>query len=212
AATLVEIKSRSLSPDAPAEGDDDGADGKRDDIDPRFELVQALLAYQRIRSAAESLEEGRLIFLQRFACRPAKFKPVDDQTPDDVELELEDVHILDLAEAYEHIASSIDFTRLGAHEVEMDDTPIALHQADLLDRLIRASSHALTLQEAFEGAPRLQRIGLFLATLELVRLRRVTVLQDSIDSPIELILCDDASDALVIESDDINRPTDAATT
>jgi chromatin segregation and condensation protein Rec8/ScpA/Scc1 (kleisin family) len=74
---------------------------------------------------------------------------------------------------------------------------------------VRTSSHALTLQEAFEGAPRLQRIGLFLATLELVRLRRVTVLQDSIEGPIELILCDDEHDALVIDSDEINRTHDA---
>ncbi|MEM7229969.1 MAG: segregation/condensation protein A [Planctomycetota bacterium] len=207
AATLVEIKSRSLTPATDGEDDDaDGKDREKEAIDPRTELVQALLAYQRIRQASESLEEGRLIYLQRFPSRPARHKPVDEHEVDPVELELEDVHILDLAEAYEHIASSIDFTRLGEHQVEIDDTPIALHQADLMDRLHRMNSHALTLQDAFEGAPKMQRIGLFMATLELVRMRRITVLQDEINSPIELVLLDDSEDALHFENDDVIDP------
>ena len=72
----------------------------------------------------------------------------------------------------------------------MDDTPIELHQEDLMDRLARAGTGRLTLHDVFEGRPGPQRIGLFLATLELTRLRRVRVLQDDIDSEIELILCE----------------------
>src|SRR4030095_15311947 len=92
---------------------------------------------------------------------------------------------------------------MGDHRVEIDDTPIALHQEDLLDRLTRSPERKLTLQEAFEGAGSGQRIGLFLATLELVRLRRVTVMQAEIDSLIELLLNEDPSEALVIETDEI---------
>ena len=107
--------------------------------------------------------------------------------------------------------SSIDFGKLGDHLVEMDETPIALHEEDLLDRLSRSPTRKLTLQEAFEGATTGKRIGLFLATLELTRQRRVTVIQPEIDSTIELVLNDDPTDVLVIESDEIahygERPT-----
>jgi chromatin segregation and condensation protein Rec8/ScpA/Scc1 (kleisin family) len=99
--------------------------------------------------------------------------------------------------------ASIDFGKLGDHMVEMDETPIALHQEDLIDRLTRSPSHKLTLQEAFEGATSGKRIGLFLATLELTRQRRVTVVQPEIESPIELVLNEDPTDVLVIESDEI---------
>ena len=127
----------------------------------------------------------------------------EHESVEPIELELEDAHLFDLAEAYERIMESIDFGRLGDHKVEIDDTPIALHQEDLLDRLNRSSVRRLTLQEAFEGANIGQRIGLFMATLELVRLRRVTVVQPEIDSPIELALNEDPGEALVIETDEI---------
>jgi segregation and condensation protein A len=112
----------------------------------------------------------------------------------EVDFEIEDVHALDLSDAYERIMGSIDFSRLGDHRVEMDDTPIALYQEDLIDRLHRAGAGRLRLQDAFEGHGRTQRIGLFLATLELVRLRRVEVLQPELDSPIELSLLEGEPD------------------
>jgi segregation and condensation protein A len=207
AATLIEMKSRTLSPRT-REGDDDGEaqGGTAADVapsDPGYELIQQLLAFQRFRTAAEEMDRHRITFSQRFASLPpraqrdriakaAQGEMTDEQIAEMVEYELEDVHLLDLSEAYEAIASSIDFSRLGDHHVEMDDTPIALYQEDLVDRLTRAESHALTLQQAFEGATRVERIGLFLATLELVRLRRVTVVQESIDSAISLTLNEDA--------------------
>jgi segregation and condensation protein A len=171
--------------------------------DPRYELVQQLLAYQRFRIASDDLEQRRISFSQRFARRPARHRVESEQAPEPIEIELEDAHIFDLYEAYQRIMGSIDFGRMGDHKVEIDDTPIALHQEDLLDRLNRAPERRLTLQEAFEGAATGQRIGLFLATLELVRLRRVTVIQPEIESFIELALNEDPAEALVIETDEI---------
>ena len=51
---------------------------------------------------------------------------------------------------------------------------------DMLDRLGRADGGRLTLQETFQGCARPQRLGLFLATLELVRLRRIDVRQQDL--------------------------------
>jgi segregation and condensation protein A len=208
AASLVEIKSRTLMPPEkrPGEGDGEGIDsaGGMDATDPRYELVQQLLAYQKYRIASDELESRRQAFMNRFARRPARHD-VDlamQQAPP-VEIELEDVHVLDLSEAYERIMASIDFAKFGDHKVEMDDTPIALHQEDLMDRLTRSMERRLTLQEAFEGANSGARIGLFLATLELVRLRRVTVVQEFIESPIVLVLNEDPTEALVIDTDEI---------
>jgi segregation and condensation protein A len=196
AATLIELKSRTLAPPEDGEGGPVD-DGERDlpgaGADPRFELVRQLLAYQRYRIAAEELDARRIEFAHRFPLRAGRRDhrdEVEEPEPEvpGAELELEDVHIMDLAEAYQRIMASIDFSRFGDHIVEMDDTPIALHQEDLLDRLIRAREGRLTLQETFQGQTRGQRIGLFLATLELVRLHRITVLQDDIDSEIEIAL------------------------
>lgn len=201
AATLIEIKSRVLMPVEHRATGADGADtdaisGTMNAADPRYELVQQLLAYQKYRIASEELEARRQSFLNRFPARAAKVKP-ENETHDDmeraepVELDMDDVHVLDLSEAYERIMATIDFTRLGDHTVEIDDTPIALHQEDLLDRLTRAPQRAITLQQAFDGTNISDRIGLFLATLELVRLRRVTVTQDDIAGAIVLTLLDD---------------------
>ena len=58
-------------------------------------------------------------------------------------------------------------------------------------------------QDAFAGGSGGKRVGLFLATLELVRQRRVTVAQPEIDSDIELALNEDPTEVLVIDSDEI---------
>lgn len=203
ASTLVEIKSRSLTP-APEEGEWDGhGESSLNAEDPRYELVQQLLAYQRYRIAAEELEKRRCIYLLRYPGLPDR-KVRHEDAAEPVELDLEDLHILDLSETYERIVSSIDFSRLGDHTIEISDTPIALHQEDLLDRLERIPGHRLTLQQAFEGANIGDRIGLFLATLELVRLRRVVIEQDDINAAIVLHLNTDPEEVLVIELDDIN--------
>ncbi len=204
ASTLVEVKSRSIAPPEVAEGAEATDDGKGlNTTDPRYELVQQLLAYQRYRIAAEELEQRRVVYLQRFPARPDR-KAIREDIAEPVELELDDLHVFDLSEAYERIASSIDFARLGEHRVEIDDTPIVLHQEDLLDRLERTPDKRLVLQDAYEGADVGRRIGLFMATLELVRLRRVIVIQDDIDAPIELQLNTDPEGVIVIEDDDIN--------
>jgi segregation and condensation protein A len=205
AATLIEIKARALAPASATGGDaGSGADSLTgaagggpadapatvDLLDPRADLIRQLLQFQRYRIASDALEQRRVEFSMR---RPRRSAPLSrsaalagaEPSPDEpVEIELEDVHILDLAESYERIMASIDLARMGDHRVEIDDTPIALHQADLMDRLDRAPDGRLALQEAFAGRPGGQRIGLFLAALELTRLRRITVRQDDIHSAI----------------------------
>lgn len=195
AASLIEIKSRTLSPvSRTGDSGDDGGDGSgssTDPDDPRYELVQQLLAYQRYRIAADELEHRRIEFQHRYPLRPTRrqYQHIDDSQQ--VQFDLEDVHVLDLAEAYERIAAAIDFDRLGEHHIEFDETPIELHEEDLVDRLEHAEDQRLSLQQVFEGQNPAQRIGLFLAMLELTRLRRITIWQDEVSDEILMELNDD---------------------
>jgi segregation and condensation protein A len=198
AATLIEIKSRSLVPPEQVLEDDEAL-GEGEGEDPRGDLIRQLLSYQRIRTASELLEKRRNIFALRFEAHIGIAKEqVEDVEPS---LELDDVHILDLSDAYEHIASSIDFTQLDGHHVAFDDIPIELCQEELLERLENAQGNHVSLQQTFSGLALAERVGMFLATLELVRLRRVTVLQDDDGAgDIRITLCVD------ITSDELNVP------
>lgn len=184
AATLMEIKSRSLMPpeDRPAAA----RQGKQDDSDPRAALISQLLAYRQFRDAADALEARRQNWLSRY---PATKAGVDkaamaEAIADAEEPDLEDLDIMDLVEAFARVASAVNFDRLGEHRVQFEDTPIELHAADILDRLGRlvgSGGEALprmTFRELFAGANRSDIVGLFIATLELTRQRKITVEHD----------------------------------
>ncbi|MDG1137233.1 MAG: segregation/condensation protein A [Phycisphaerales bacterium] len=174
AATLIEIKSRSLVPPEQAAEDDQEHEDEAQE-DPRGDLIRQLLSYQRFRTASELLEQRRISFGLRYEVEIGSHKlPKINEEP---ALELDDVHILDLSDAYEHIASAIDFSRLDGHHIAFDDVPIEVCQEELLERLQLSTLSQLTLSSTFEGLTAPERVGMFLATLELVRMRRVTITQ-----------------------------------
>ncbi|MFW6059189.1 MAG: segregation and condensation protein A [Phycisphaeraceae bacterium] len=183
AATLLEIKSQMIVPqperdeDAEDEGEGEGeGQTEPDPTDPRYELVQQLLAYKRYKDAAHALERRQADWSARFAVRPIDRAKVekDESEAEQREIELEDVNVFELCEAFGRLLSSIgEFT---GHSVTDDDTPIGLHAEDIADRLTREGP--LTLRRICEGRNRAEMIGLFLAMLELVRDKRVSVVQD----------------------------------
>jgi segregation and condensation protein A len=202
AATLMEIKSRVIAPRTGEPGEegelDAGADEARSDepFDPRSELVQQLLEYQRYREAADLLEQRKADWARRFDAAPAG---VDDEAvaaarPDPAEAPIEDLELYDLVEAFSRIMAAVDFNRIGAHRVHMesDDTPLEVHAADVVDLLEREGddTRAMPFRRVFEGRPRVQMIGLFLAVLELTRQRRLEVGQERIDGEIVIRLRD----------------------
>lgn len=186
AATLMEIKARMLAPPAPEGETADGAatatEGKPA-LDPRADLVRQLLAYKRFRDAADALDRRRVEWERRW---PVRRLGIDDDAlkaamaEGETDLDLEDLSILDLAQAHARIVATVNFDRLGEHTVLYDETPIELHAADIIDRLRRddPESRGVELAGLFAGRTRGQMIGLFLATLELVRRRDVAVTQD----------------------------------
>ncbi|NRA57066.1 MAG: segregation/condensation protein A [Phycisphaerales bacterium] len=182
AATLAEIKSRvvaaeNLSPEDAERAKREHARADKEPEDPRAELVRQLLEYKRLRERADALEQRLEIWQSRARVAPA-LRPVRDAEEEaEPALDLEDLTLGDLVEAFERIASAIQFDRLGEHQVTDDDTPIELHQADAVDRLERAHADTgkaeLPLRDLFNGRTRPEAIGMFLAILELVRNLRV---------------------------------------
>lgn len=173
AATLIEIKSRSLLPTPPLDGLDESED-------PRTPLVQQLLEYKRFKDAARTLGSAADERAQRYVRRPADL-------PKELEgVELEEVQVWDLLVAFGRVMTAIG-RGPGLHEVRYDDVPIELHAAEILAILEREGP--TTFQSLFDGqSERLQIIGRFLALLELIRSHRIRAEQERVFGTIYLFL------------------------
>ncbi len=201
-ATLLEIKSQMLIPQATEEAQEQAATAENP-ADPRYELVQQLLAYKRYKDAAMELEDlrnqwearvpvhpGRLSAKQMVAGNAPRLPQTEEEwenqpEPETVEVDLDDASVTDLCAAFARILSSIGDVSKAGHAVVYDDTPIGLHAEDIMDRLTREGP--LTLQRVFAGRTRrVEMIGLFLATLELVRLKKVKIIQEEVGGEIKL--------------------------
>jgi len=168
AATLMEIKTRLLLP--PVTSEEGGETTAAGDFDPRAELVRQLLEYKAFKDAAGDLAAAATLRSQKFARKP--FLPQADPT----ELDMEDVQVWDLLEAFGKVLESIGRSP-GQHEVIYDDTPVELHAEDILDRL--RGEGAMSFARLFEGrTSRSEIVGLFIALLELVRQKKVFAAQD----------------------------------
>lgn len=190
AATLMEIKSRMLAPPTGVQaGAGDGESGESPNggkpIDPRTELVRQLLEYKRYRDATEQLERYRREWESRFPvariARP-RFEAAPDAGNEDAPVELDDVELIDLVEAFARVIETVDFSRVGEHHVRMDETPVEIHAADIVERLRTwardGGAGEMAFIEVFRGRTRADAIGLFLALLELIKQQRVGVRAD----------------------------------
>ena len=173
AATLIEIKSRSLLPTLPLEGLDEGED-------LRAPLVQQLLEYKRFKDAARTLGSAADERAQRYVRRPVDL-------PKELEgVELEEVQVWDLLVAFGRVMTAVG-RGPGLHEVCDDDVPIELHAAEIVAIIEREGP--TTFHALFDGqSDRLQVIGRFLALLELIRAHRVRAEQERIFGTIYLFL------------------------
>lgn len=173
AATLVHIKSRMLLPPDPADADEGGEAG-----DPRTELAQQLLEYQRFKQAAENLQaidSVRSLIWTR-----------DGRVPEEFEgEELLAVDLLDVVAAFRKLLH-----RLGEDarlRLRRDDVPVAdkiQWLTDLLEE--RRSVDLLDLLAGTEE--RTHRIATFLAVLEMIRLQLVVVFQRKLFDEIRIAL------------------------
>ncbi|MBT7171505.1 MAG: segregation/condensation protein A [Phycisphaerales bacterium] len=168
AATLMEIKTRMLLPVEEIESDDEDELG----LDPRADLIRQLLQYKAFKDAANDLGDLAESQSHRFPRRPGKVH-LDDTD----EVDLDDVQIWDLYDAFQKVLDAIGARNQFQTDIIYDDTPLYLHQEDILDRLGRDGD--LTFRQVFKGRTRrTEVVGLFIATLELMRQQKVFVQQD----------------------------------
>jgi segregation and condensation protein A len=172
AATLVHIKSRMLLPPDPVEGEEAPSQ------DPRAELAQQLLEYQRYKQAAENLQaidSVRSLIWTRDGRVPSEFEGE----------ELLAVDLMDLVGAFRKLLS-----RLGEDErlrLERDDVSVADKIQWLTDLLQERRS--VDLLELLAGmGERRQRIATFLAVLEMVRLQMIVAFQRALFDEIRIAL------------------------
>jgi segregation and condensation protein A len=173
AATLMEIKSATLLPKAPAVNENGETTAAQELADPRYELVQKLLEYKQFKDAANALEHRQREHADRFPRYPAKLEGEADEPPP---VDLEEVQVWDLLAAFDRLMKEVGIRKPRYHEVTYDDTPIDLHAADIEDRLKRDGK--LTLRTLIVGRQsRSEMIGVFLALLELIREKKILVNQ-----------------------------------
>lgn len=163
AATLMHLKSRMLLP--PSETDSD-----EPEEDPRADLVQQLLEYQRYREAALTLGARPLLLRDVFRREPEV--PVRDEGEG---IRLRDVSLADLLEAFREVLERA--TRESFHEIIHEEISVAECVQVILGRL--EVDGALRFRDLFAGAPSRRRlVATFLALLELVKGQAVRACQE----------------------------------
>lgn len=174
AATLVHIKSRLLLPPDPESAEEAASE------DPRDELAQQLVEYQRFKQAAEglqALESRRSLIWTRDAV-------VDEFAGE----ELLAVDMFDLLRAFRKLLGRLsDEARV---QLRRDTVSVAEKISWLTDLLRERKS--VSLNELLPLLPtRLDCIATFLAVLEMVRLRLLTAFQRYALDEIRLVLIDE---------------------
>jgi segregation and condensation protein A len=173
AATLIHIKSKMLVPVAPTEAAEEAAG------DPRDELVQRLLEFERYKEAAGVLHQKAEIRAATWT-RPDAAVPVFvDETGEPV---LE-AGLFDLIAAFKELLERRKI--LLAHEVGAPGKSVEQRSDELMALIPQGGS--LDFMELFASCESKQdMIVTFLALLELVRLKRVKVYQRGVFAPIRV--------------------------
>jgi len=179
AATLMEIKSAMLLPR------EEAVEGEEEITDPRLDLVRQLLEYKKFKDAAGELGEMSIEQSQRYPRSLVDLDRLREQEKQEQELDLEGIQIWDLFEAFRRLMEAT-LTGQKDHQVLQDDTPIDLYEADILDRA--QHQQPLTFEQVFLGrSNKLEIVGLFLALLELIRMKLVRIEQERPFSAIYII-------------------------
>ena len=177
AATLMEIKSVMLLPRV----ESDQSAGE-EASDPRAELVRQLLEYKKFKDAANLLNAVADEHGERFN-RPGTIMAGLNSGQTEHQVDLEQVSVWDLLDAFDALCRATG--QLEKLQYIRDDTPIDLYQIEILDRL--QSAGGSTFRRLLEQRPhRLALVGQFLALLELVRWKLVSV--EQVEDSAELFL------------------------
>ena len=170
AATLMMIKSRMLLPVEERTADEEP---EEEWVDPRLDLVRQLIEYKKFKDAASLLLERE--FLQSEIFGAGGESPVFDNPADDAQL-LGDVGLFDLLSAFQEMLQRAPVEPLG--HLEPIRWSVQDKMVDILSLTRRQGPVGFS--RLFQAhSPRGEIIVTFLALLELLRLRQVTVSQSA---------------------------------
>ncbi|MFN2442917.1 MAG: ScpA family protein [Thermoanaerobaculia bacterium] len=164
AALLIHIKSRMLLP-----RDEESEEGQED---PRAELVDRLLEYQRYKAVAESFAELDVVRMGVWS-RPPTPLPGSDAK----EIDMSEVSLFDLIDAFRTALKRYRYEHPDAMELVRITYKVSDKMRELYGKLQEATPIRLTWY--LEGRDRAELVVIFLATLELVRLGGLALRQDS---------------------------------
>ena len=155
ASMLIEIKSRMVLPR--------GGEEEEPLDDPRQELVQRLLEYKKFKDAASMLEERSRAWQEHFPRLGSDLPPRDRNLAEE---EIQEVELWDLVSAFGRIMR--DNQAAKPSSIVYDDTPIHVYMGRILEQL-RAEGRVAFTTLFTSGMHKSAMVGIFLATLELVR-------------------------------------------
>jgi len=161
AALLIHIKSKMLLPR------DENAEGQVED--PRAELVNRLLEYQRFKSVAETFAELDVV---RMGVWP---RPPVTHNGEPEEIDISDVSLFDLIDAFRTALTRYKVNHPQAIELKRTLHKVSDKMQELYNRLKERSP--IQLQWFIEGRDRDELIATFLGVLELVRLGGISLQQ-----------------------------------
>jgi segregation and condensation protein A len=163
ASLLINIKSRMLLPR------DESMDGEQGE-DPRKELVDRLLEYQRFKAVAESFAELDVLRMGMWS-RPRVPLPGDEPS----EVDMSDVGLFDLIDAFR--TALVRYRQNHPQAIELHRTvhKISDKMRELYAKVREKSP--IRLQWFLEGRDRNELIAVFLGMLELVRLGSIHIKQ-----------------------------------
>jgi segregation and condensation protein A len=168
AATLMYIKSRMLLPKKDQGMNEDVEDT---DIDPRWELVQQLLEYRKFKEAAEDIQ--KLILNSNDMI--ARIGPKD--ALEAVERPLKPVDRVDLWNTFNQVLRRLA-ERIQEGEINAEQITVSDRMEYILIRL--KSEPSFLFSDLFESTTTITTIvATFLAVLELTRLNKIHIQQDS---------------------------------
>jgi segregation and condensation protein A len=161
AALLIHIKSKMLLPR------DDDADEMED---PRKELVDRLVEYQRFKAVAETFAELDVVRMGVWARPPVKL-PENEAA----EIDMSEVSLFDLIDAFRTALNRYRQNHPQSIELQRTTHKVSEKMRELYGKLREKSP--IRLQWFLEGRGRNELIAVFLGMLELVRLGGISLQQ-----------------------------------
>jgi len=174
AATLMHIKSKMLLPPDPAEVE-------TEEEDPRDELVRRLLEYKKFKEVATILHDKEVQHRDYFTRLTDELAA--QQLKDDAREILFEATLFDLINAFSEALKRTPEEII--HEITREEYTVEQKVHDILHRLLNEAK--ILLHEIFAKAQsKVEVIVIFLAVLELIRLKEIKAVQHSAFGEIEI--------------------------